>query len=77
MSEDRLGELAARLDAIGEELADMGRALLGEAVRAELEQERADLGAQEKRLARARRAVVKAAAILAGGSADDGGGTYY
>jgi hypothetical protein len=66
MSDERLEELRSRLDDIAEELADIGLAKLKEAVR----EENAEAAAQERRLARARRAVIKAAALLAGGSAD-------
>jgi hypothetical protein len=58
--EDRLEDLRSRLDAVADELADMGRAKLMEAL---------DTGdtapqAQERRLSKARRAVLKAAALL-------------
>ena len=64
MSEDRLEELAARLDGISEELADLAVDVLREAV---------DAGATtrpdvERRLTQARRAVDKAAALLRVGS---------
>jgi hypothetical protein len=76
MPENRLREIAAQLDALGEELADLGRGLLGQAIRAESEDESAGLAAQEKRLARARRAVVKAAAVLAGEGPGSDGAEY-
>jgi hypothetical protein len=61
--EERLDELRSRLDAIAEELADLGRAKLVEAL---------DSGggapeAEERRLSRARRAVLKAASLLGAG----------
>lgn len=60
--EDRRQELRSRLDAIAEELADLGRDKLLEA----LDTGRAEPEAEERRLSRARRAVLKAAALLAG-----------
>jgi hypothetical protein len=68
MGDDQLEDLRSRLDDIAEEIADIGLAKLKEAVR----QDDAEAAAQERRLARARRAVLKAAALLGGGTADDG-----
>jgi len=68
MEDDRLDDLRSRLDDIAEELADIGLAKLKEAVR----DDNAHAAAEERRLARARRAVVKAAALLAGANAEDG-----
>ncbi len=69
MSDDRVDDLRSRLDDIAEELADIGLAKLKEAVR----DDNAHAAAEERRLARARRAVIKAAALLAGANAEDGG----
>jgi hypothetical protein len=68
MGDDRLDDLRSRLDDIAEELADIGLAKLKEAVR----DDNAHAAAEERRLARARRAVIKAAALLTGADADDG-----
>jgi hypothetical protein len=54
-------EIRARLLAIGEELADLGLERLRESIDAG----GVELPVDERRLARARRAVLKAAAILA------------
>jgi len=54
-------EIRARLEAIAEELADLGMERLKESIDAG----GSELPVDEKRLARARRAVEKAAAILA------------
>lgn len=59
---ERLEELAARLDGIGEELADLALDALREAASDPTERDR--LVAEERRLTRARRAVEKAAALL-------------
>jgi hypothetical protein len=59
--ENRWQDLRAKLEAIAEELADIGRDKLLEA----LESGRAEPEAEERRLSRARRAVLKAAALLA------------
>jgi hypothetical protein len=69
MSDDRLDDLRSRLDDIAEELADVGLAKLKKAVR----EDDADAAAEERRLARARRAVMKAAALLADANVEDGG----
>ncbi len=58
--EDQLQAMRSRLDAIAEELADLGRAKLMEA----LETGRSGAEAEERRLSRARRAVLKAATLL-------------
>ena len=57
---DRLEDLRSRLEAIAEELADLGQATLVEA----LETGSPAPEAQERRLSRARREVLKAAAML-------------
>jgi hypothetical protein len=63
---DRLQELRTTLDAIAEELADMGRAKLVEALGSGSKAPQAE----ERRLSRARRAVLKAAALLSVNGAD-------
>ena len=63
LGQERLHELRSRLEAIAEELADLGRANLAEA----LDTGSAAPEADERRLSRARHAVLKAAALL-----DDG-----
>jgi hypothetical protein len=65
--EDRIPELRSRLDAIAEELADLGRATLAEA----LDTGASALEAEERRLSRARRAVMKAVALLGDGVDDE------
>jgi hypothetical protein len=60
LGQERLHEIRSRLDAIAEELADLGRAKLTEA----LDSEDQAPQAEERRLSRARRAVLKAAALL-------------
>jgi len=67
MSDERLKELRSRLDDIAEELADIGLAKLKEAVK----EAGSEAAAEERRLARARRAVMRAAVLLAGGSDED------
>jgi ABC-type antimicrobial peptide transport system ATPase subunit len=67
MSDDHFDDLRARLDDIAEELADIGLAKLKEA----LSEDDLLAAAQERRVARARRAVLRAAALLAG-DAEDG-----
>jgi hypothetical protein len=62
MADDHLDDLRSRLDDIAEELADIGIAKLKEAVR----DDNAEAAKEERRLARARRAVMRAAALLAG-----------
>jgi hypothetical protein len=59
--------LRAALEDIAEELADIGRAELGEAIRTD----RKAAVAAERRLSRARRAVLKAAALLREGAEGD------
>jgi hypothetical protein len=59
--------LKAALENIADELADMGRAKLSEAIRTD----NADAVAAERRFSRARRAVLKAAALLGDGTEDD------
>jgi hypothetical protein len=68
MRDDRLEDLRTRLDDIAEELADIGLAKLKEAVR----EDNTLAAAQERRLARARRAVMRAVALLAGGEDEEG-----
>jgi hypothetical protein len=63
LGQERLQEIRSRLDAIAEELADLGRAKLREA----LDGGDQALEVEERRLSRARRSVLKAAALL-----DDG-----
>jgi hypothetical protein len=63
LGQERVHELRSRLEAIAEELADLGRANLTEA----LDTGSAALEAEERRLSRARRAVLKAAALLDNG----------
>jgi chorismate mutase len=71
MADERLEDLRARLDAIAEEIADLGHARLKEAIRTGSAKATAD----ERRLSRARRSVMKAAVLLGGGDdADDGDG---
>ena len=68
--EERWQDLRSRLDAIAEELADLGRDKLVEA----LESGQSGPERQERRLSRARRAVLKAAALLGpepGADSDD------
>ena len=65
--EDQLQALRSRLDAIAEELADLGRAKLMEA----LETGRSGAEAEERRLSRARRAVLKAATLLGEGGEEE------
>ncbi len=60
--EDHLQDLRSRLEVIAEELADLGRARLSEA----LETGSPAPEAEERRLSRARREVLKAAALLSG-----------
>jgi hypothetical protein len=67
MGDERLEELRARLDGIAEELADIGLAKLKEAVG----EDHPEAAAEERRLARARRSVMKASALLTGASAED------
>lgn len=63
MGEDRLEELRSQLEEIAEELAGIGYDKLKEAI----ETGGAEVAAEERRLGRARRSVLKAAALLAGG----------
>jgi hypothetical protein len=63
--DSRLAELRQQLDTIAEELAGIGYAKLKEAV----ESGSAAAAAEERRLGRARRSVLKAAALL--GETDD------
>ena len=65
MDETASERLRAALEAIAEELADMGRARLSEAIRTD------STAAAERRLSRARRAVLKAAALLREGAEGD------
>ncbi|MDA8302840.1 MAG: hypothetical protein M0005_15180 [Actinomycetota bacterium] len=62
MRDDRLEELRSQLEGIAEELAGIGYDKLKEAI----ETEDAAAAAEERRLGRARRSVLKAAALLAG-----------
>ncbi len=67
LGQERLHELRSRLEAIAEELADLGHASLTEA----LDTGSAAPEAEERRLSRARRAVLKAAALLDNGDEDE------
>ena len=67
MGNEREAELQARLEGIAEEIADIGHARLREAVDTGSAQAVAD----ERRLSRARRSVLKAAALLGAGSPRD------
>jgi hypothetical protein len=60
--DERLAELCSRLEDLAEELADMSRSKLREAIGTD------DPGAiaEERRLTRARRSVLKAASLLRG-----------
>jgi hypothetical protein len=62
MGAPRLDELRSQLEAIAEELADLGHAKLREV----LDTDSADVAAEERKLTRARRSVLKAAALLGG-----------
>lgn len=65
-------QVRARLEVIAEELADLGRARLRQAVEAEADGQAApEAVAQERRLASARRAVLRAVAALGGGPDED------
>jgi hypothetical protein len=68
-----LADIADRLTAIGEELADLALDRLHRAADAMRSDGEADpaLGAEERRITRARRAVDKAAALLAGPGGHD------
>jgi len=68
MEDERLDHLRARLGDIAEEIADLGHARLRDAVNTGS----AAAAADERRLSRARRSVLKAAALLGGIEADDG-----
>jgi hypothetical protein len=61
------GEIRARLEAAAEELADLSRARLHDALEADDEGLSAQAVADERRLASARRAVLRAVAALSGG----------
>jgi hypothetical protein len=63
-------EIRSRLDGIAEDLADLARAKLMDAV----ETGSADAAAAERRLLRARRAVLKAGALLRGAEAPEDAG---
>jgi len=68
VANERLEDLRARLDDIAEELAEIGLSKLREAV----ESGSPEPAAAERRLGRARRAVLKAAALLdEAGDGDD------
>jgi hypothetical protein len=62
VQDERLDELRSRLEAIAEELADLSLSKLREAIEAT----DGDAVAQERRLARARRSVLKAVSLLDG-----------
>jgi hypothetical protein len=67
MDDQASQRLYAALEDIAEELADMGRARLSEAIRTDS----TEAVAAERRLSRARRAVLKAAALLGDGTEGD------
>jgi hypothetical protein len=67
--DDALERLQTALNDIAEELADLAHAKLREVV----ETQSAEAAADERRLSRARRSVVKAAALLGAGPGDDDG----
>ena len=67
MGDEQLNELRSRLDDIAEEIADIGRAKLRQA----LDSDDAQAVSDERRLTRARRSVLKAAALLGGGEPSD------
>ena len=64
MGYERLEEMRAQLEGIAEELASIGYDKLKEAI----ESGSADAAAEERRLGRARRSVLKAAGLLRGAS---------
>ena len=64
-------DIAERLGAEAERLADVAIDLLRAALHTDDPEEQAELRALEKRVTRARRSVEKAVALLAGGSSDD------
>jgi hypothetical protein len=66
MGDERLEALRARLDDIAEEIADIAHAKLREALDGSTK-----AAADERRLGRARRSVLKAAVLLGVGSDDD------
>jgi hypothetical protein len=64
---DRVEELRARLEAIADDLADLGQAKLAEM----LDNQGSTLETEERRITQARRAVLRAAAILGAGAEGD------
>jgi hypothetical protein len=72
MDDAALDRVRTSLAALAEELADMGRARLGEAVGAGPGDVSAAAVADERRLVRARRAVLKAVAVLGGSEESEG-----
>lgn len=64
---ERIADVRSRLDAIADELADLGFAELQEAA----ETGSAEAAAGERRLSQARRSVLKASALLRGPGDDD------
>ncbi len=92
IGDERLEDLRSRLDAIAEELADLGYAKLAEAARLAQAGERsrgarqaddagtgtgsAEADAAERRIGRARRSVLRAAALLSD-SGEAGAGDEY
>ena len=72
-AEEGLDEIRSRLEAIAEQLADLSRSHLSRALQDDLEGDedgRSRATAQERRLAGARRAVLKAVTAL-GGTEED------
>lgn len=69
VGDDRLEELRSKLEDIAEELAGIGYDKLKEAI----ETGSAETAAEERRLGRARRSVLKAAGLLSGAGAGGGG----
>ena len=64
MHEARLSEIAAQLENITEELADLGRSVLADALEADDGQTSAAFAARERRLAQARRSIMRAVSVL-------------
>ena len=69
MDTERTAAIRSRLEEIAEELDDIGQACLREAI----SQQSAPAAADERLIARARRAVLKAAGLLGGADSDQQG----
>jgi len=67
VNEEAVADIRSRLEAIGEELADLGLELLREALAQGGES--LEVAARQRRLASARRSVLKAAGLLGGSGA--------